>query len=375
MRMYIDYLDRSKAFVIYKKDKDMETKYILKENDLGPFDHYPPKVFLELVSSFMLEFSFKHKFDHNVPTASSCYTWKIYQNYEYSMHGPITVSLDFDRGVCDQGVCNLYSVNFSAKYYSLNLFTLILAVSQIVLTIAQLYRRTALMGSMKNVRASRASAVWDSLDFEEKLKFIDLWIIFTSIGNICQILGCSSILIIGNVALQVNEAVIGLGCFFSWISVIQHLKQYHTTYIVIDTLSRSFNRLGAYICGVLPIFIGFVLLGMCLFWKTGNYSTFTESLIISFGLVNGDSLFQYMSSNMQVSGFLGEIYCYAFLLFFISIVQNIFIAIIVDGFQSLQIDPIDKTGDKEGDLAYDPHVNISLQTLSSSDDKTLSRDL
>jgi hypothetical protein len=83
----------------------METKYILHEEDLGPFDHYPPKVFIELVSSFMLEFSFKHKLNHNIPTSSDCYTWKIFQNYDYSMHGPVTVSLDFSRGVCDQGVC------------------------------------------------------------------------------------------------------------------------------------------------------------------------------------------------------------------------------------------------------------------------------
>jgi hypothetical protein len=227
------------------------------------------------------------------------------------------------------------------------------------------------MGKVQNVRAS-TEIVWDSLDFEEKMKFIDLWIIFTSLGNICQILGCLSILIVGNFALEVNEAVIGLGCFFSWISVLQHLKQYHTTYIVIDTLSRSFSRLGWYISGVLPIFMGFVLLGICLFWKTGNYSTLTEALIISYAMVNGDSLYQYMSQNVQAAGVYGEIYCYTFLLFFISVVQNIFIAIIVDGFQSLKIDPIDKTGDQESVLDYERSQNISMQAMSPTNDKSLS---
>lgn len=282
------------------------------------------------------------------------------------------VSLNFDRGVCDQHICIIYLVNFSAKYYGLNIIILILAFTQAMLTISQLYRRTTLVNSVQNYRASTATVIWDNLDFEDKLKFIDLWVIFAFIGNICQILGCFSVLVIGNIALNVNETVIGLGCFFSWISVIQHLKQYHTTYIVIDTLSRSFHRLGPYICGVLPIFMAFVLLGMCLFWKTGNYSNLSDALIISYTMVNGDNLFQNMSQNYQAAGLFGEIYCYAFLLFFISVVQNIFIAIIVDGFQSLRSNPIDKTGNVENVEEYQGSVNISLQNLNSlKEDKEL----
>ena len=311
----------------------------------------------------MLEFSFKHKLNDEVPTSSSCYTWTIYQNYNYNMHGPMTVSLSFNRGVCDQHIRSVYLVNFEAKYYGLNVIILVLAVTQTVLTIIQIYKRTRLVSNVRNYRASTANVIWDTLDFEDKLKFIDLWIIFAFIGNICQILGCFSVLIIGNTALSVNETVIGLGCFFSWINIIQHLKQYHTTYIVIDTLSRSFHRLGPYICGVLPIFMAFVLLGMCLFWKTGNYSTLTDAMIISYTMVNGDNLFQNISQNYQAAGFFGEIYCYAFLLFFISVVQNIFIAIIVDGFQSLRSNPIDKTGNVEAVDEYQGSVNISLQNL------------
>lgn len=282
------------------------------------------------------------------------------------------VSLDFERGVCDKNVCIGYLVYFSRKYYGLNLIILVLAISQVTLTISQLYRRTSLLNTVQNYRASSANIIWESLEFKEKIKFIDLWIIFALIGNICQILGSLSILIIGGLALDVNESMIGLGCFFSWINVIQHLKQYHTTYIVIDTVSRSFHRFGPYICGVLPIFMAFALLGMCLFWKTGNYSNLTDALIISYTMVNGDNLFQNMSQNYEAAGFFGEIYCYAFLLFFISVVQNIFIAIIVDGFQSLRSRPIDKSGNIEVVDDIQPSINISLQKMNSfKEDKAL----
>lgn len=275
------------------------------------------------------------------------------------------VSLNFDRGVCDKNVCIDYLVNFSRKYYGLNFIILVLAITQATLTISQIYRRTSLLSTVQNYRATTTNIIWESLEFKEKIKFIDLWVIFALIGNICQILGSLSILIIGGLALNVNESVIGLGCFFSWINIIQHMKQYHTTYIVIDTLSRSFHRFGPFICGVLPIFVAFVLLGMCLFWKTGNYSNISDAMIISYTMVNGDSLFQNMSQNYQAAGFFGEIYCYAFLLFFISVVQNIFIAIIVDGFQSLRSRPIDKTGNEAVINDIQPSINISLQNFNS----------
>jgi hypothetical protein len=290
--------------------------YILTPGNLGPFDHYNPKTFIDIIDSFVLEFSLKHQLNHHLPTSSSCYNWKIYQNYNYNLHGPITASLDFDRGVCNIGFCNDYSVDYTAKYYWLNLIIFILGILQLIITCSSIFRRAALVSRIQS-RQTTASGVWDSLEFEEKVKFINAWMIFTILGNISQILGCLNILLIGDVTLTVNETILGIGCFCSWINVLHYLKPYHNSYIVIDTLSRAFYRLGPYICGVLPIFIGFVFLAMCLFWASGNYPNLTLSMIVSFAMINGDTLYPFMSQNVAVNGFFGQLYCYMYLLFFI----------------------------------------------------------
>jgi hypothetical protein len=59
-------------------------------------------------------------------------------------------------------------------------------------------------------------------------------------------------------------------------------------------------------------------------------------------------------------------------------VQNIFIAIITDGFQSLLANPVDKTGEnlEDEDLAKQQSLNISLQKIQNSpknEEKLLSR--
>lgn len=202
------------------------------------------------------------------------------------------------------------------KFYLLTLMIFLLGAAQLSITIISIYQQATVMNRF-TVRQTVSAAVWDSLNFDEKVKFIDLWIIFTTIGNISQILGCLNILIVGNVTLSVNETVIGIGCFCSWICIIQFLKPNDHSYTVIDTLSRAYKRLGPYICGVLPIFMGFVFLAMCLFWKTGNYTSVTGAMLVNFAMLNGDTLNGFMSQAISVSGFFGQIYMYAYILFFL----------------------------------------------------------
>ena len=214
------------------------------------------------------------------------------------------------------GVRTLLVFHLKFLGYWLNTLVLILAFSQVILTFLNIYRRVLLVSKIQ-IKGTSATALWDNLDFEEKVKFIDMWVIFTTIGNISQILGCTNILIVGNATLSINEAVLGMGCFCSWITILQFLKPSTHSYTVIDTLSRSFSRLVPYICGILPIFMAFVFLAMCLFWESGNYTSVTLSMVVAFCMLNGDTLDGFMTEAISVNGFFGQLYMYAFLVFFI----------------------------------------------------------
>jgi hypothetical protein len=53
--------------------------------------------------------------------------------------------------------------------------------------------------------------------------------------------------------------------------------------------------------GIVPVFLGFVFLGMCLFWDSHRYHSVNYGLFTCFAAMNGDSLFDifYDISNFR----------------------------------------------------------------------------
>ncbi len=53
--------------------------------------------------------------------------------------------------------------------------------------------------------------------------------------------------------------------------------------------------------GIIPVFIGFAFLGLCLFWDSNRYKNLNFSLFTCFAAINGDSLYDifYDISNFR----------------------------------------------------------------------------
>ncbi|CAG9325808.1 unnamed protein product [Blepharisma stoltei] len=337
VKMFVKYSDREKA-----KDKHYSDEYDLTTNDLGPFEFVNLKDFLDLVSEFQLQFTLLHHLNPHVDTASTCYEWTISQIYQYTYHGTIEVFQEFDRGVCHSD-----SINVFEKYIWLDILVLILSLSSIVITMLYLFNRALLISRLKyNPRATMAYA-WDSLSTKEKLHFIDLWILVTIFGNLCQLFGSLSAFIDEQNVLNIHEIFIGFGCFFSWITIIRYLEPAKNAYTIVHTMQRAFPILGPYMVGILPVFMAFSFLSICLFWETGLYSSPIWAMIVNFCMLNGDSLYFFISADYTANKIFGQLYIYAFLVFFICCIHNIFIAIIQDGFASLQTNPIKQGGDSD----------------------------
>jgi len=171
IHMYVEYGDRSEA-----NDKGYRQLYHLTPNDLGPFQHYNLKEFLDVVSRFELVFTLKHYLHSDVPVPATCYSWNLHQRFDYALHGPITVTLDVDRGICSNGTYDVFK-----KYMWINLAVFICGFLSFSLTARHLYSRALLMSTFKkNQRGSIADA-WENLSLKEKFRFIDMWIILNGV--------------------------------------------------------------------------------------------------------------------------------------------------------------------------------------------------
>lgn len=306
----MNYADRDKA-----KDRGFENEYELNPVNLGPFEVESNYHFLDIIDTFSLEFKLKHKLDDNFPTSNRCFTWAITQNYHYSNHGPITVKLDTDRGICGGDESIFYIDFFDNKFILLNCMVFVFAIWSIVLIMNSVYNRVKIVSNFKH-RAS-VTGVWESLSMKERLKFISLWSVFNFASNICQILGGISSIFNGNIVLQVQESTVGFGCFMAWVGMIQYLKPNPNAYTVGNTLTRSFGTLGPYIIGILPIFLAFVFFAMAVLWKTGNYNSLSYAMTLQFAMLNGDSIYTSLSAAVANNNFFGMLYMYTFLVFFI----------------------------------------------------------
>jgi hypothetical protein len=176
---------------------------------------------------------------------------------------------------------------------------------------------------------------WNRLLFRDKLKFFNLWFIITIIGNLFQMLGV--IISFINVIDAGLPLVIGFGCFLAWINILRYMVENTDSYIAIRSLQYSSEVLLPYIAGVVPIYMAFVFLGMSLFWSSGIFTTVSESMATTFALTQQDSFLSTMSALEQVNNFLGMLYTVAFSLFFVCVVNNIFIAIIAESYKITKV--------------------------------------
>ena len=82
----------------------------------------------------------------------------------------------------------------------------------------------------------------------------------------------------------------------------------------------------------MPVFIGYAILGKCIFWRSEFFATLTNAIASLFALMNGDSVYFIFDDLIKNHYFLGTIYCYSFCIMFIVIVMNIFLGIIGEAF-------------------------------------------
>lgn len=160
-------------------------------------------------------------------------------------------------------------------------------------------------------------SAWENLGIAEKWEFFNYWVIISVVGNLFQIFAGLLSLIDENTVLKVHEVIIGFGCFFAWISLVRFINHTSHSYTIVNTVERSGKTIFLYIVGVVPIFMGYAFLAMSAFWETGIYFNTPMSLIANYALVNGDSVYAFSFAGTQESTFMGQLYYYTFIVFFI----------------------------------------------------------
>jgi hypothetical protein len=132
-------------------------------------------------------------------------------------------------------------------------------------------------------------------------------------------------------ALPPTNVLMAFTSGFHCILLIRYLKQKESTMLIVNVITRSMVKIIAFLVGCLVIFLGYLLLGCCLF---GSYASTFETWINGarslIAVIHGDSIwmmFQDCLKRPDISNYAGFIYWTVWVFFSLTIVFNISIAI------------------------------------------------
>jgi hypothetical protein len=173
---------------------------------------------------------------------------------------------------------------------------------------------------------------WNKLTLSDKARLFSYWAILNIIG--CVLVFVGSVLILANTKEvdQEGEVFLGLGVLLTYITILRYYETIPGYNIVLLTFQRSAKIVAMAVVGIVPLFIGFALLGMCLFWKTKRFSDIGYSLITLYTLMHGDAMFDVFIDLTLVDYIWSQVYLYLYVTATIIVILNIFIVIIEDGY-------------------------------------------
>jgi hypothetical protein len=117
-----------------------------------------------------------------------------------------------------------------------------------------------------------------------------------------------------------------------WVSVVQYFEFNPRYYIFINTLKTALPRVGQFLLGILPFFIGYAMVGMTLFGdKSERFGTFFQTIITLFSVVNGD-IVRDTFDELAFMPVVSDIYLYVYILLFSYVCLMTIIAIVEESF-------------------------------------------
>lgn len=123
-----------------------------------------------------------------------------------------------------------------------------------------------------------------------------------------------------------------MGGLLLWVSMLRYYENARGYNIMINTMQNSIFIVFKALAGVFPIFVGFAILGMCLFWKSKRFDSLSSSLFCLFSLMHGDMIYEAEYDLKNVNRTIAQLYLYIFVSFSILVILNVFVIIVEDGY-------------------------------------------
>ena len=334
--------------IIEIKDKfkmPIELYYNVSPDYLGPFNNnYTDdeiKFYLNYIEKFELEYRFKTYVNQYYKEHKECFIWDIKQIYDFNKKAHFEVSLYINNEQCEEKTSLSKIEVFIITHLWIHFIVIILSTISILLSLYNLYEVIKINKYRKIIKKEKKK----KMKIDKKIlkeseiisKPLNKWDICIIISNLFQRI-LSNLCILENDNMNGSmDILIGFGVMLCYITLGKYLD-YNTKYALLyQTLKHSIQNIIPFLIGILPIFIGFTFLGLCLFWNSERFTNVTDVMKALYAIVNGDSIYDIIVDITDKDNFFGQIYGYLFTILFIIVVMNVFIAIIQEAYVSAKV--------------------------------------
>jgi len=138
-------------------------------------------------------------------------------------------------------------------------------------------------------------------------------------------------------SVRVRLVLLGWACALSYFMLVPHLSFFDRWKVMLLTLKRAIPRCIRFSASVMPVYVGYVVLGVAL-WGMSDQDGFRSlghSSATLFSLLNGDIVrdtFLKLGELDEVHWLIAPLYLYSFMCLFIYVVLNLVLAILEESF-------------------------------------------
>lgn len=329
-----------------------------KQQDSYLMEHFPFIYDLDLLP-LLRELSAQQRFDEigyvcgseQVDDCFQCiYRWDIVTTFDGWYAGDFRTILDVTATDCQ-----------AKEWQYLHVLSISVA-SLAVISVFLIWRK--IRRSVKVIRAFRASSqTWAQLSAQDVASMLSVWWAVALVSNLIQLVGAIECM---RARPEIGQRFmwVGFSCFLTWLNMIQYFESFPSYFIAFHTIARSGIRILQLFFSVAPFFFAFILLGVCLFWKSSMFADPTCAAEMLFSLMNGDSIHEAFREIRSVGGFLLQAYLYIFIFFAIYVILNVNISIVEDAYHEAKIRYVNRQRQEDREETFSDRVRRALEEES-----------
>jgi hypothetical protein len=333
-----------------------EQYWVYNRTVFPPFDHMSGQILAEYIFTVeSVQFDFAYVNIAEGPLGTMPVMWNVSIFYDYTGDGGVMHStVDIRETVLGANALPPNTVLRTLEpFVWLNCTIMLVALASLALNIVELrrgyrlYKRTkqefpkgVMLSQFEGAspESSRYTS-WTDVPFDVKLQFFNMWAVVVVVGSLSlltsTVFGVVTSLGDGGSNNDMFHVFVGVGGFFYSLAVIRYLEFSSNLLALTLTVKLALSRVFYVFVSVMPIFIGYLLLGVVMFSRyTVRFANLGDAAVSLFSLINGDdihSTFEELEASFPYN-WVARIYMFSFVAFFISTVLNTIIFIIEDAF-------------------------------------------